>query len=168
MEHFMLLFDFKAAIIALCMWSLRSLLLVSFQVIQKFEQLAITTLGIEAHCTRIARGRDARGGGLGPWDLIRGTILIRDNWPAWCGALLQMLCPNRDKPSGRSQDWCNHSQKNTFSLPEQGPTNSQDPEMWEVPKNYEFIQTWFTSKCWFMNLGSACASLRDKIKTKYE
>ena len=56
MEHFMLLFDFKAAIIALCMWSLRSLLLVSFQVIQKFGQFAITTLGIEAHCTRIARG----------------------------------------------------------------------------------------------------------------
>ena len=58
--------DFKAAIIALCMWSLRSLLLVSFQVIQKFGQLAITTLGIEAHCTRIAKGKDAKGGGLGP------------------------------------------------------------------------------------------------------
>ena len=80
------------------------LLLTSFQAFQKFEQLPDTKLRLPVQRLQ----RDAR-----KWSWVLrfvtianwsgGGILLRDNWPPWCRALMELLCQNRDQPSGRTR-----------------------------------------------------------------
>ena len=116
-----------------------SLLFVSFQVIKNSVHLTNSTEQWSQNWAKHAflrelvflhrtRMQDGLVFDSGFWSL---AILIRDNCPQWCTALLYLLCLNRTQQSSQSWSVVILSLQSNFSV-EQGPTNAYGPDVKEM------------------------------------